>query len=115
MEGADYDVDNNGTLDSFPATVIDAIGWSDGGVGDIVYGGVLLTQAFGVPQAATRFPAALTPLSASAWYNGVLTGSSADVAYGLNVSANFPAGGVLTPGDVNQPIPDLIFADGFDP
>lgn len=115
VEGNDYDSDDDGILEGFSGTIADAFGWSDGDFGDLVYGGVVLTQSAGIPHAATRFPTDLAPLSSSAWYNGNLIGSNSDVAYGTDVSANFPAGGVLTPGDLNTPAGDLIFKDGFEP
>ncbi|MBF2063463.1 MAG: DUF11 domain-containing protein [Calothrix sp. C42_A2020_038] len=102
-EGVDYDTNNDGILElPAGATIIDAIGWTDGGVGDIVYGGVVLTQSSGTPDAATRFPNNTTSNSAAAWYNGSLAGSSnSSVTYGSNTSANLPTGAVLTPGNVN--------------
>ena len=44
--GTDLDTDNDGVLE-LPAGVvlIDAVGWTDGGAGDRVYGGVVLTQS----------------------------------------------------------------------
>jgi predicted extracellular nuclease len=103
--GTDLDTDNDGALD-LPAgvAVVDAIGWSDGGAGDRVYGGAVLVQPSGVPDAATRFPNDTTASSAAAWYGGDLTGSQDTVTYSATaVSANFPVGGALTPGDVNAP------------
>ena len=107
-EDTDLDTDNDGTPESFPATatILDAVGWTDGGGSDLVYGGVMLTQASGGPDAATRFPDNTDPSSFDAWYNGDLVddgNGNATVTYdvGNDVSANFPLGGMLTPGDVN--------------
>ena len=100
----DYDADNNGSLELLPtgATILDAVGWSDGDTGDLVYGGVVLSTA-GVIDAATRFPDNVTPLSSAAWYAGDLTGATNDstVYAETNRTANFPANGVLTPGAPN--------------
>jgi hypothetical protein len=104
VTGTDYDADNNGTLELLPAnaTIIDAVGWSDAGAGDLVYGGVTLTTA-GVIDAAVRFPDNTTPLSAAAWYAGDLMGATNDsTAFAAtNQTANFPANGALTPGAPN--------------
>ena len=103
-QGTDYDADNNGSLELLPAgaTIIDAVGWSDGGVGDLIYGGVVLSTT-GVIDAATRFPDNTTPLSAAAFYAGDLTGATNDstVYSDVNRTANFPANGALTPGAPN--------------
>jgi hypothetical protein len=102
QEGVDLDGGDNGVLEGLSkgATILDAVGWSEGDNGDIVYGGVSLTQSSGVPDAASRFEYDQTPLSAAAWYNGDLLGPNADsLAYNDNgASANFPAGAELTPG-----------------
>ncbi|BAZ15815.1 5'-nucleotidase/2',3'-cyclic phosphodiesterase [Calothrix sp. NIES-4071] len=103
-EGTDFDTDNDGVLElPAGATIVDAVGWTDGDANDIVYGGVVLTQSSGTPDAATRFPNNTTPNSAAAWYNGDLTGTTNNsVTYSSTAaSANLPAGAVLTPGDVN--------------
>jgi hypothetical protein len=93
---------NNNTELNLPddATLLDAVGWRDGDAGDVVYGGVELTQPNGAPDAATRFAYNETPLSAAAWFNGDLAGVNGDsVIYdGTNVSANFPMGTTLSPG-----------------
>ncbi|MBD2180567.1 DUF3616 domain-containing protein [Planktothrix sp. FACHB-1355] len=104
-ENTDYDSDNDGVLElPTGAKIMDAVGWSDGDSGDLVYGGVSLTQSSGTPDAATRLPTNSTPNSAAAWYNGDLSGSANSVTYSSSqVSSNFPTGGALTPGDVNVP------------
>ena len=109
VENSDLDTNDDGVLD-LPANafVVDGVGWSDGGATDKVYGGVVLTQsgpAPSVPDAATRFANDDAYLSAAAWYNGDLTGATADsLTYSAtNRSANFPSGGALTPGAPNVP------------
>lgn len=65
-----------------------------------------LVQTFlgDVPDAATRFPDNTSPNSAAAWYSGnIASGPEETTAYGSPVSANFPAGGMLTPGAANAP------------
>jgi hypothetical protein len=106
-EGTDYDTNDDGTLE-LPAgdAIADAIGWSDGDGGDLLYGGVALVGGGSPPDAATRFVADDTPLAASAWYYGDLSGSSSSKAYDLDsVSVNFPVDGRLTPGARNEPAP----------
>lgn len=108
-KGEDLDNGDNGVLEGLPgsATILDAVGWSDGGNGDIVYGGVGLTQGSGTPDAATRFPGNNTPNSAAAWFCGDLTGVNSDsLTYDASqVSANFPPATVLTPGGLNNTAP----------
>ena len=99
---ADYDTNNDGTLD-LPAGAIlqDAVGWTNGDLTALVYGGVVLTQSAGTPDAAVRFFENTTPFSKPAWYNGDLTGSTSFDP--LEISSNFPVGGSITPGDFNTP------------
>jgi hypothetical protein len=108
-EWTDYDANDDGVLElPVGAVVVDAVGWSDGGAGDVVYGGVTLTQSAGVPEAATRFFDNATPLSFDAWYNGRLQGESDSLAYNAaRTSLNFPSGGELTPGALNVPTVSL--------
>ncbi|MBN2506620.1 MAG: DUF3616 domain-containing protein [Verrucomicrobia bacterium] len=101
-EGTDLDRGDNGTLERLPldATVLDAVGWLDGDTNDLVFGGAVLTQAAGTPDAATRFTFNLTPNTAAAWFNGDLAGATGDglIYDSATVSANFPYGAILTPG-----------------
>ena len=99
---ADYDTNNDGTLD-LPAGAIlqDAVGWNNGDLTALIYGGVVLTQSAGTPDAAVRFFENTTPFSKPAWYNGDLTGSTSFDP--LEISSNFPLGGSITPGDFNTP------------
>ena len=106
-EGTDYDANDDGTLE-LPGgdAIADAVGWTDGDAGDLLYGGVALLGGGAPPDAATRFVGDDTPLAASAWYHGDLSGSSNTKAYDLDsVSANFPVDGRLTPGARNEPPP----------
>jgi hypothetical protein len=107
--GEDLDKGDNGILEGLPggATILDAVGWSDGGNNDIVYGGVALVQVLGTPDAATRFPGNNTPNSAAAWFCGDLAGTNGDtLTYAQDqVSANFPDDTLLTPGRLNNTAP----------
>ena len=120
VQGTDYDVDNSGDLELLPtgATVIDAVGFTDGGADDIVYGGVNLgtvgTSGNDAPDAATRFPGNTTPFSAAAFYFGNLTGTNDATTYSTTVSANFPTNGALTPGDVNVGVAVPVSKTRFD-
>lgn len=105
VEGTDYDTNDDGVLELPPGTtIVDAVGWTDGDGGDVVYGGVVLVDGGVPPDAATRFAGDDRPLTADAWYHGDMAGDPDDTRYDLDaVSANFPTGGELTPGAPNQP------------
>ncbi len=104
-ETTDYDTNNDGLFDALPggAVILDAVGWSDGGGSDRVYGGVSLTQASGVTDAASRFSNNSATSSPTAWYNGDLTGiDNTAVDYDATTgSANLPTNAKITPGDAN--------------
>jgi uncharacterized protein DUF3616 len=110
-EGEDLDGGDNGILEELPegAVLIDAVSWTDGDTDDVLYGGVVLQQAQGTPDAATRLSNNSTPLSAAAWFCGDLNGSNpASLAYDPpNVSTNFPAGTPLSPGGFNNTAPNV--------
>lgn len=103
--GADLDGGDNGVLEGLPigATILDAVGWRDGNTNDVIYGGVMLIDG-DTPDAAVRFPANNTPLSAGAWFFGDLDGTDgASLAFKEgDVSANFPIGATLSPGGSNR-------------
>ncbi len=104
--GTDYDTTNDGTLELPPgAIMMDAVGWTNGNLSAIVYGGAILSQVSGTPDAAVRFYNNTTPFSSAAWYCGDLIGTASSLQFdSLEVSSNFPAGqGLLTPGSHNQP------------
>lgn len=104
----DYDADNNGTLELLPAgaTILDAVAWTDGDAGDIMYGGVTLSATGGTIGASTRFPANTTANSAAAWYAGAMTGTNDATTYSPTVrTSNFPPDGALTPGAPNVGTP----------
>jgi hypothetical protein len=110
-EGEDLDAGDNGVLEGLPgsATILDVVGWTDGGGNDIVYGGVDLTQPDFTPDAAVRFPGNDTPRSAAAWFCGDLAGSSGDSLRfsSGSVSPNFPPETLLTPGAINNTAPSI--------
>jgi hypothetical protein len=104
---SDLDPENDGVL-NLPegATLIDAVGWLDGGAGDIAYGAILTQAATFPPGAATRFPHDNRVSNSNAWYSGDLVGTNSSVTYtsvAASRSANFPEGGLLTPGAFNVP------------
>jgi hypothetical protein len=102
LKDVDYDTNNDGVLDLPPGAVVqDAVGWTNGELTALIYGGVSLTQSAGTPDAAVRFFDNITPLSQAAWYNGDL--ASVLTFDALEVSSNFPNGGGITPGDSNIP------------
>ena len=116
VSGTDFDANNDGTLELLPNdfVLLDNVGWSDGGSGDRVYGGVALTQSSGTPDAATRFNSN-NSIAASAWFNGDLfaaSNSPQEILYdAARGSSNLPINpivAVLTPGDVNYTAPPVV-------
>jgi hypothetical protein len=115
LKDVDYDTNNDGVLD-LPngAQLQDAVGWTNGDLTALIYGGVVLTQSAGTPDAAVRFFDNNTPFSAAAWYNGDLVNSNSFDP--LEVSSNMPQGSGITPGNINIPnngigINDLIVSN----
>ena len=117
VESTDYDTNNDGAVDGAMASALtlDNVGWSDGNVGAIVYGGVSLKQSSGTPDAATRFVSNATPSSAAAWYNGDLYDVGNDPTQLLydatRHSANMPlvpSTPSLTPGAPNFDEPPVV-------
>lgn len=113
----DYDKNNDGVLE-LPngATIIDSIAWDNGGK-ETVYGQAVVAQP-NQPDALSRFLGNTDAQSTEAWYYGELLGDADSVTYDPdNVSENFPPGGVLTPGEINDSqlsVQTLIFDDGTD-
>jgi hypothetical protein len=107
--GADLDTDNDGNLElPGDAVIIDSVGWSDGGASDIVYSPAVIIPSAGTPDAATRFPSDLTPLSQAAWYGGDLLNTAGQASQGYNpanATGNLPTEAVITPGATNFPVP----------
>ncbi|MCC6327455.1 MAG: VCBS repeat-containing protein [Acidobacteria bacterium] len=100
----DYDTDNDGTLELLPAdaVILDAVAWTDGGAGDLTYGGVVLNATGGTIGAATRFSDNTNPRSGAAWYGGAMTGANDATTYSSTIrTLNFPTAGALTPGAPN--------------
>ena len=101
----DLDTNDDGALDLPSGAVLtDALGYTDGGTGDQVYGGVTLAlPSGGAPDGVTRFLDNNDAFSAAAFYYGdLLAGNPTDNDYDTtSVSGNFPTGGRLTPGAPN--------------
>lgn len=110
-EGIDLDAGDNGVLEGLPAdaAIMDAVGWTDGGSGDVTYGGVDLTQSGYVPDAASRLRGKTAPFSASSWAVGDLLGTNvASLSFDyVNVTTNLPPGSTLTPGTINRIAPSI--------
>ena len=110
-QGADLDGGDNGILEGLPgdAVIMDAVGWTDDEVGAVLYGGVDLSQPGFTPDAATRVPGNIVPLSPAAWMVGDLAGSTGDspIFDVNNVSSNLPPGAILIPGAVNRTAPRI--------
>lgn len=110
LRNVDYDTNNDGVLDlPVGAQLQDAVGWTNGDLTALIYGGVILTQSAGTPDAAVRFFDNTTPLSAAAWYNGDII--DLDSFDPLEVSSNIPQGSGLTPGNINIPNDGIGFND----
>ena len=110
LRDVDYDTNNDGVL-NLPAgaQLQDAVGWTNGDPTSLIYGGVILTQSAGTPDAAVRFFDNDTPFSSAAWYNGdVIDLDSFDP---FEVSSNMPQGSGLTPGNINIPNDGIGFND----
>ena len=106
-QGTDYDANDDGLLElPAGAVVVDAIGVSDGGANDCVYGPKVVLLA-GTPGAVSRFADDTTPNVATAWYGGLITGSlSTDLVYSSSsCSAVMPASAAVTPGADNAAKP----------
>tara|TARA_R110002049_G_scaffold185580_3_gene353828 strand:+ start:61123 stop:65544 length:4422 start_codon:yes stop_codon:yes gene_type:complete len=108
--GGDIDTDNDGIIDNpLWATVIDSVGWTDGGGTDQTYTPATLSQVTGTPDAASRILGDTTADSAAAWYNGDIDNATTPDDFatlyvtGDNASANLPPGGQITPGSSNTP------------
>jgi hypothetical protein len=109
LSNVDYDLNNDGQLElPFGASIQDAVGWTNGDLTAIIYGGVVLEQSAGTPDAAVRFYGNNTPFSKPAWYNGDLISSTQFDP--LEVSANLPQGAALSPGDNNVPNEGIGFS-----
>jgi len=109
--GDDLDKGDNGVLEGMPEDthLLDAVGWSDGGQGDIVFGGVELLLSTGTPDAASRIPGNTTPLDPDAWRAGNLLGESGtSLLFDPSRSTtNVPAGTALNPGRFNNSAPHI--------
>jgi hypothetical protein len=104
--GMDLDTNNDGSFNVTPwVSILDSVGWTDGGAGDRVYSPAFLTQSSGTPDAATRIVGNFDAESTAAWYNGGIEnvlGTGFDLNYRTDqASANLPAGARLTPGAAN--------------
>ena len=75
---------------------------SDGFADDLVYSPAVLVLASG-PDAASRFASNTSASTQASWYFGSVTGPSPTHYDPTEVSANFPAGGILSPGEANSP------------
>lgn len=120
VQSTDYDTENDGTLDwgtvlpSLPTpTTMDSVGWTNGDAGtdpDVVYSPAVIAVASptvgDAPDAVTRFRTNNTANDTNAWYGGNIVGTNSTLSYDNaagNLTANFPAGGILTPGGENAP------------
>lgn len=121
VQGQDADIANDGTLD-FGGATLDGIAVRDiNNAADVTYA-VILPRPSGMPSgeainAATRFPGSIAPNSAADFYFGDLESVSGTLFYNRKPatrSANFPAGGQLTPGDVNVPFFGLTILQNND-
>lgn len=109
--GQDLDSDDDGVFNtSLGITVLDGFALLVNPEEEFIYGAdagvVNISDAADTdqPDAVTRFPGNLTPFVTTAFYFGELAASPDNTtAYVAPLSANFPAGGQLTPGAQNAP------------
>ena len=114
--GTDYDANNDGILESAPwTTMLDSVGWNDGGSNDCVYSAASLVQSSGTPDAASRFPGDARTSEFGAWFCGDILATPGNpvpdfaTAYdAAKASANLPPGAELTPGFANVPEPAAL-------
>jgi hypothetical protein len=104
-QGTDYDWNGDGTLElPAGATIIDGVGVTDGGTGDIIYAAANLTIGTNnTPDGMTRIRGNTAANNATAWYFADLSsGASSSLAYNPAAAGpNLPAGAILTPGNPN--------------
>lgn len=112
--GTDLDVGDNGVLDdtTLASKIVDSVAINDGDAMDLTYATPVISDDGYFVQAISRFEGT-TGTSAANWYAGQVVSTSTDMALGTiappffydsannNVSANFPAGGTLSPGEAN--------------
>lgn len=105
--GLDIDTQDDGVLDIAITEVYDAIAFRIDPDQQWVYpdtAPVLGTAFTDVPDALVRFPGNNTPFSADAYYYGeIATTPDESTTFVAPLSANFPVGGMLTPGAPNVP------------
>jgi len=108
--GQDADANNDGVLDDSSLVTFDGYGTlNDTNALDVLYGLLVLPRPSGLPSgqainAATRFCSNFNRNSAVSWYFGDLDGVPSTPQYSprpTSRSANFPSGGLLTPGGLN--------------
>lgn len=105
--GLDIDTNDDGVLDIPVSATYDAVSFRIDPDQQFVYpanSAVLGNPFQDVPDAFVRFPGNNTPFSSAAFYYGeVATSPDEATAFVAPFSANFPTGGVLTPGAPNVP------------
>ncbi len=105
--GIDIDTNDDGVLDIPISNIYDSVSYRIDPDVQYVYpeNSAILGAPFqDVPDAFVRFPGNDTPFSAAAFYYGELAASPVETtAFVAPFSANFPTGGVLTPGAPNVP------------
>jgi len=100
-ETTDFDPENDGIVNLPPgASILDAVGWQDGGANDFIHGSDLTIPTNNPPGAATRIRGNTTANSASAWYFGDMTGANNALTYSTT-GVGLPAGALISPGSLN--------------
>lgn len=107
--GADLDADKNGSLDSTPwATLVDGIGYSDGGSSDFNYGPSIFAPLLFTPDLVARTGLGWTAMDVLGTFPGPFTFDPAEQVF-LDGSAipGWIGAAEATPGNVNpEPIPE---------
>ncbi len=105
--GLDIDTNDDGMLDIAVSNISDAVAFRVDPDQEFVYpanSAILGTPFTDVPDAFVRFPGNDTAFSIGAFYYGELAADPVEsTVFVAPLSANFPMGGVLTPGSPNVP------------
>lgn len=109
--GQDLDVNNDGIFDpALGITVVDGFALLVNPEEEWVYGAstgvanISNVTTLDQPDAVTRIPGNTSPFLSGSFYFGELAASPDEsTAYSAPFSPNFPAGGAVTPGELNAP------------
>jgi hypothetical protein len=104
VAGVDWDLNDNGTPEGFPAdaVILDSVGIGNSGVNALYYSTAVLLDPDATPDAATRIGGNTNAISAAAWIFGELLEAGSSWSY---VSPIVGEHNPLTPGGINNSAP----------